>query len=100
MGQCKSRPWPGRVLPGFLPLGTAGTLQLGWHSGLAVHLPGMLSRFTASVSLAVQANHLRLGGTKQPCPFATVILLRGLGVTGSVSSPLGFLPAIDGAGSG
>lgn len=65
-----------------------------------MHLPGTLLCFTTSVSLAIQANHLRIGGIKQQCPFVTIILLRGLGVTGSVSSPLGFLPGVDGAGSG
>lgn len=60
----------------------------------------MLLCFTTSVSLAILANHLRLGGIKQQCPFVTIILLRGLGVMGSVSSPLGFLPGVDRAGSG
>ena len=79
---------------GFLPLSTAGTLQLGRH------LPGMLLCFTASVSLAVKANHFRLGGIREQCPSVIILLLRGLGVMGSVSSRSGFLLGVDGAESG
>ena len=46
------------------------------------------------------ANRLRLSGIKQQCPFIILIaiILRGPGVVGSVSSPSGCLPGVDGAG--